>query len=100
MNHNMELDKLYQKLKDIKFALDASSIVAITDNKGIITYVNDKFCDISKYNEAELIGRNHNIINSGFHPSSFLKIYGKRFVREMCGEVKLRIKLGMELIIG
>ncbi|MBR3120456.1 MULTISPECIES: putative bifunctional diguanylate cyclase/phosphodiesterase [Oceanobacillus] len=73
MNHKTELDKIYQKLKDIKFALDASSIVAITDNNGIVTYANEKFCEISQYSEAELIGSNHNIINSGFHPSSFFK---------------------------
>lgn len=73
MNHKTELDKIYQKLQDIKFALDASSIVAITDNNGIVTYANEKFCEISQYSEAELIGSNHNIINSGFHPSSFFK---------------------------
>ncbi|MFD1446433.1 putative bifunctional diguanylate cyclase/phosphodiesterase [Oceanobacillus profundus] len=73
MNHKTELDKIYQKLKDIKFALDASSIVVITDNNGIVTYANEKFCEISQYSEAELIGSNHNIINSGFHPSSFFK---------------------------
>lgn len=88
MNHKTELDKIYQKLKDIKFALDASSIVAITDNNGIVTYANEKFCEISQYSEAELIGSNHNIINSGFHPSSFLKIYGKRFKTGMYGEAK------------
>lgn len=60
-------------LKDITDALNASAIVAITDPKGNITYVNDKFIEISKFSEAELLGENHSILNSGFHSKEFFK---------------------------
>ncbi len=62
-----------RELLNYKNALDRSAIVSITDVKGNITYVNEMFCEISKYSKEELIGENHRKINSGFHPPEFFQ---------------------------
>jgi PAS domain S-box-containing protein len=90
----LELKKSIQELMDIKFALDESSIVAITDSRGTITYVNEQFIHISKYTKEELIGKDHRILNSGFHSAEFFKEMwrtigsGKVWKGEICNRAK------------
>jgi PAS domain S-box-containing protein len=69
----MELEASSRRLEEMRYALDQAAIVATTDQRGIITYANDKFCEISKYSRDELLGQDHRIINSGFHPKEYIR---------------------------
>ncbi len=68
-----ELEDALKEISDYKYSLDLSALVAVTDSKGAIQYVNEMFCKVSKYPVNELIGKNHNIVNSGYHPKTFWK---------------------------
>lgn len=66
-------DELLRLLNAYRQAIDESIISSITDNKGTIIYANNKFCEVTKYSEKELLGENHRIINSAYHPKEFFK---------------------------
>jgi len=87
---------LIKKLEDQKYALDQAAIVAAADEHGFITYVNDKFCEVSGYNHDELLGKTHKIINSGYHPQSFFADLWKTITQGQVwrGEVCNRKKNG------
>jgi|GEM_PF-2746490 len=67
----IELANSLKQLQEMKYALDQSCIVLVTNVQGVITYVNDKFCEVSQYQREELIGKNHFMINSGYDKQEF-----------------------------
>ncbi len=91
-----ELQKTLKELEFQKFALDRSSIVAITDENGIITYVNDKFCELSQYSREEIIGKTHKVVNSGHHSAEFFQNLWSTISqgKVWTGEIKNRCKNG------
>lgn len=66
-------DTLLNGISELYYVLDKHSVISMTDLQGNITYANNKFSEISGYTNAELIGSNHNILKSGYHPHSFFK---------------------------
>ena len=70
MSNNVFFNSTEQALIN---ALSEAAIIGITDKSGILIYVNKKFVDISGFKRDELIGKNHRILNSGFHPASFFE---------------------------
>lgn len=68
-----QLQRSQTEILDYKHALNESAIVAITDQKGVITHVNENFCRISRYSKEELLGQDHRIINSGYHNKEVIR---------------------------
>lgn len=92
----LKYEQTLHELKNIENALDQSTVIVITDQKGMITYVNDKFCALSKYSAEELIGQSHRIVNSGHHSKEFFKNMW-RTIRNgsiWTGDIKNRAKDG------
>jgi len=72
-SREVEIRDALKQVSDVRYALDQSALVAVTDQRGIIEYVNDRFCEISKYSREELLGQDHRIVNSTYHSKDFIR---------------------------
>ncbi|MCB1874341.1 MAG: PAS domain S-box protein [Chromatiales bacterium] len=93
---NEELSDLARNLEFMKFALDEHAIVSTTDVEGNITYVNDRFCDVTGYSGKELLGRTHRFLKSGEHGDEFYAEMWRAISagKVWHGEVKNRSRAG------
>ncbi len=89
-NNIQELEDTIKNLRDLKFTLDQAAIVSITDAKGAIIYMNDLFCEISQYKREELMGKNHRLLNSGYHPKEYFKEMWKQISSGLTWEGEVR----------
>ena len=83
-------------LDSYKKAIDVNIITSITDSKGIIIYVNERFCEVSKFSNHELIGQSHRVINSNYHAKEFFRDLWKTISKGKTwhGEIKNKAKDG------
>lgn len=95
-NSNLELNKLNNVLQDHKFAIDQAAKVSITNPDGVITYVNEQFCAMSKYSKDELLGKTYAVVKSGFHTREFFTDLWSTVARGEVwkGEIQNRAKDG------
>jgi PAS domain S-box-containing protein len=99
VSFNRQSAVLSQKLRELDYqqkALDEHAIVSVTDVKGIITYANDRFCEISGYSREELIGAPHSIVKSDEHSPEFYRMLWRTIASGHVwrGEIKNRRKNG------
>ena len=96
LNKVTETNKVYKILNDILDAINESAKITITNRNGTILYVNDEFCQLSKFEKKEIIGQNYRIINSGFHSKAFFKQMWETIISGSTwrGEIKKRAKDG------
>lgn len=102
-NKNSLIELAFEKVKELNNSLKATNdalneaaIVSVTDTKGNILEVNDKFCEVSEYLREELLGKNQNIVSSREHTKDFWSDMWQTIAKGEVwrGEIKNRKKGG------